>query len=93
MPGVSRDVDILRRMIAQNGDAAVNNGNSTGTSTVPIPINTSLPYILVSWGSLTGGSDAARIAGIHANGTPINASRTGTTGNDNVRWFLIGVPL
>lgn len=72
------------------GDVAVNNGNSTGSSTLPrsFPQNESTLHWLGQKGA--GGSDASSIQiTLNSDGIHVNATRTGTAGDGNVSYMVV----
>jgi hypothetical protein len=87
-------------MVTQVGNIAVNNGNATGSSTLPIPIDRTLPHWISHLGSRFGNTTATDhnstciIDGMTDDDT-IAASRSASAVSQDalVSYLVLGVPL
>lgn len=98
MAGIGGEPSIEDRMITQEWSAAINNGFSTGGSTLSIPINRTLPYEIIQWGSIYGSFASTANPGVctgMSDSDSITCARTSgsTSGDAAVYGMVKGVPL
>lgn len=89
MAGISGP-ELLARMVTQYGDIAVNNGFTTGQSTLTIALDRNYPVWLIDHDSPSHGGDEPRLTGMSAD-DKVDAVRVGTSGNASRRYAVVGV--